>query len=147
MTERLQKVLARAGYGSRRSCEEIIREGRVLVDGEVAEIGKVVDLQINRITVDGELVDLTPDFIYLMFYKPRGVLSSSRSQGGHKTLYSFIDVDQRIYPVGRLDLHSEGLMLLTNDGALTYRLTHPRFRHEKEYLVELSQRPSEEQLQ
>ncbi len=147
MTERLQKILARAGYGSRRTCEEFVRQGRVCVDGHVAHLGERTDGRLRLITLDGQPVAIPSENIYIMLNKPRGVLSSSRSQGGHRTLFDYVDIDERVYPIGRLDLDSEGLIILTDDGDLTHRLTHPSFRHEKEYLVQLDQSPTGEQLQ
>jgi 23S rRNA pseudouridine2605 synthase len=147
MTERLQKILARAGYGSRRTCEEFIRQGRVRVDGQVAQLGERADGHISLITMDGQPVVIPSEYIYIMLNKPRGVLSSSRSQGGHPTLYEYVNIDERVFPVGRLDLDSEGLIILTDDGDLTHRLTHPSYMHEKEYLVQLDQTPTNDQLQ
>jgi len=147
MTERLQKILARAGYGSRRTCEEFIRQGRVHVDGQVAQLGERADGHISLITMDGQPVVIPSEYIYIMLNKPRGVLSSSRSQGGHPTLYEYVNIDERVFPVGRLDLDSEGLIILTDDGDLTHRLTHPSYMHEKEYLVQLDQTPTNDQLQ
>lgn len=147
MTERLQKILARAGYGSRRTCEEFIRDGRVRVDGQIARLGDRADGGLSPITLDGKPIVIPSENIYIMLNKPRGVLSSSRSQGGHPTLFDYVDIDERVYPVGRLDLDSEGLIILTDDGDLTHRLTHPSFKHEKDYLVQLDQTPTEDQLQ
>jgi 23S rRNA pseudouridine2605 synthase len=147
MTERLQKILARAGFGSRRTCEEFIRQGRVCVDGEVAKIGERADWRINLITMDDQPIVIPSEYIYIMLNKPRGVLSSSRSQGGHPTLFDYVNIDERVFPVGRLDLDSEGLIILTDDGDLTHRLTHPSYEHEKEYLVQLDQTPTDDQLQ
>lgn len=147
MTERLQKILARAGFGSRRTCEEFIRQGRVRVDGQVAQLGERADGRTSQITMDGQPVVIPSEYIYIMLNKPRGVLSSSRSQGGHPTLYDYVNIDERVFPVGRLDLDSEGLIILTDDGDFTHRLTHPSYKHEKEYLVQLDQTPTDDQLQ
>ena len=147
MTERLQKILARAGFGSRRTCEEFIRQGRVRVDGQVAQLGERADGRTNQITMDGQPVVIPSEYIYIMLNKPRGVLSSSRSQGGHPTLYDYVNIDERVFPVGRLDLDSEGLIILTDDGDFTHRMTHPSYKHEKEYLVQLDQTPTDDQLQ
>jgi 23S rRNA pseudouridine2605 synthase len=135
MSERLQKVLAKAGLGSRRHCEDLIRVGRVTVNGSPAALGDRVDLNQAEVAVDGKLIQLPERLLYIKFHKPIGYLSSSRSQGGHPTIFDLVPTSQRVYPVGRLDLQSEGLMLLTDDGALTQLLTHPRYRHEKEYRV------------
>lgn len=146
MAERLQKVLARSGIGSRRSCETLIRAGRVTVNGRVAKLGSSVDPAVDDIRVDGNSLKPAERHIYIAFYKPVGVLSSLRSQGGKPTIRDLVKLPYRFYPVGRLDVESEGLILLTNDGDLTNRLTHPRYGHEKEYRVLLNKRPNEAQL-
>lgn len=146
MSERLQKVLARGGLGSRRHCEKIIRAGRVQVNGRTASIGESVDVTTDEITLDGVLVQLPQEHRYIKLHKPAGYLSSSRSQDGRPTIYELVQTTDRIYPVGRLDLYSEGLLLLTNDGDLTQRLTYPRFQHEKEYLVLFQTAPADEQI-
>ncbi len=144
--ERLQKVLARSGFGSRRKCEELILQGRVRVDGKEAELGQKVDPERQEIRVDGELIPRRPPPVYVLLNKPRGVLCSTRTQGDRRTVLDLVPIDTRIYPVGRLDMDSEGLVLLTNDGELTNMLTHPRYGHEKEYRVRLDRPPDEEQL-
>lgn len=146
MAERLQKVLAKAGYGSRRACEAMILAGRVLVNGRVAKIGVKVDPASDDIRLDGERIQSTQEKVYLAFYKPVGVLSSHRSQGGKATITDYVDIHERFFPVGRLDLESEGLMLLTNDGELANRLLHPRYGHEKEYRVLFDREPDKHQL-
>lgn len=145
--ERLQKVLARSGYGSRRSCEDLIRAGRVTINGQIAEIGASVNPEIDDICVDGNQLKSIERKIYIVLNKPVGVLSSLRSQGGKPTVRDLVKSKERLYPVGRLDLKSEGLILLTNDGELTNHLTHPRYEHEKEYRVLLNRRPDESQLE
>jgi 23S rRNA pseudouridine2605 synthase len=147
MSERVQKVLARAGYGSRRKCEELILAGRVTIDGAPVEIGQNVTATTADIRVDGERISLPAARRYILFYKPRGVLSSLRSQGGKPIITDFLPNDRRVFPVGRLDLESEGLLLVTDDGELANRLTHPRYEHEKEYRVLLDRRPTEVDLQ
>ncbi len=146
MSVRLQKVLARSGLGSRRSCEKLIRSGRVVVNGHIAELGSSVDPEVDKIQVDGVRLKPPERSVYIILYKPTGVLSSLRSQGGKPTVRDLVDHPQRLYPVGRLDVESEGLILLTNDGELTHRLTHPRYGHEKEYRVLLNRRPTDEQI-
>lgn len=132
--ERLQKVLAQAGFGSRRHCEELIKAGRVAVNGQVVtELGTRVRAQ-DAIAVDGTPVVIEPKRYYLL-YKPRGYLSSVRDPHGDRLAVSLVPAQERLYPVGRLDKESEGLLLFTNDGELTQRLIHPRYEHEKEYLV------------
>ncbi|MFQ6100210.1 MAG: pseudouridine synthase [Anaerolineae bacterium] len=147
MGERLQKILARAGHGSRRACEELIRQGRVAVNGQVAQLGQRADLDRDRITVDGEPVRTDVPRIYIALHKPRGVLSDKGEGSGRlPQARDLVPVPGHLYPVGRLDLRSEGLMLLTSDGDLTYRLTHPRFAHEKEYRVLVEGEPDEATL-
>ncbi len=143
--ERLQKILARANLGSRRSCETIIAEGRVTVDGRVAVLGDKADPAINRIAIDGRPLvisgnqDSDEALIYIALNKPRGVISSleDEMEEGRTTVRDLIQIDDaiHIYPVGRLDKPSEGLVLMTNDGEMAHRLTHPRYGHEKVYIV------------
>ncbi len=144
--ERIQKVLARTGLGSRRSCEALIEAGRVSVNGNTAKLGMKADITKDRILVDGEPIVSVEPMIYIALNKPRGVLSTVKSQFSRKTVRDLVDIPERIYPVGRLDSDSEGLILLTNDGELTNILTHPRYNHEKEYRVLVAKHPDEEQL-
>jgi 23S rRNA pseudouridine2605 synthase len=146
MEERIQKILARAGLGSRRACEEYIAAGRVRVNGQVAVLGDKADSQRDRIQLDGKPVQVAEPLVYIALYKPRGVLSAVTSLDPRPTVLDLVDVPERVYPVGRLDADSEGLILLTNDGDLANRLTHPRYGHEKEYRVLVARRPDEEQL-
>ncbi|MEC9005082.1 MAG: pseudouridine synthase [Planctomycetota bacterium] len=133
--ERLQKVLARAGVGSRRACEALIEEGRVEVDGKVVtELGTRVDVVQQKIRVDGEL-KASHRQTYYMVNKPVGVVSTNRDPEGRRRVIDLIHSDLRLFPVGRLDRTSEGLILVTNDGQLANRLTHPRYRVPKTYLV------------
>lgn len=145
--ERLQKILARAGYGSRRACEELIAAGRVRVNDVVADLGAKADPQKDKITVDGRLLKLEEAPVYIALYKPRHVLSAARAQDRRRTVIDLVDISQRVFPVGRLDVDSEGLILLTNDGELANRLAHPRYGHEKEYRVLVARRPDDEQLE
>jgi 23S rRNA pseudouridine2605 synthase len=147
MEERLQKILARAGFGSRRNCEALIAEGRVTVNSEVAILGRKVDLQKDKITVNGAPLSPAEPLVYVAMYKPRGVLSGTTSPERRATALDLLDIPQRVYPVGRLDVDSEGLLLLTNDGELTNRLTHPRYGHEKEYRVLVARHPDQGQLE
>jgi 23S rRNA pseudouridine2605 synthase len=135
---RLQKVLAAAGVGSRRACEELIAAGRVEVNGETAELGRRVDPGRDRVAVDGVPIGVAPGLVYYLVYKPLGVVSTTSDPQGRPTVAAVVPAEPRVYPVGRLDVDSEGLMLLTNDGELTYRLTHPSFGVEKEYVVTVS---------
>lgn len=146
MEERLQKILARAGLGSRRSSEAIISAGRVRVNGKVAQLGEKADPEKDSITVDGRPLKGAEKLTYVALNKPTGVLSAVTSPDPRPTVLDLVDVSQRLYPVGRLDVDSEGLMLLTNDGELANRLTHPRYGHEKEYRVLVARHPDEEQL-
>lgn len=146
MEERLQKILASAGYGSRRSCEELIVAGRVNVNGETAILGSKADIHKDQIKLDGKLIKRPEAYQYIALYKPRGVLSSVTAPDPRPTVRSLVPVEGTLYPVGRLDVDSEGLILLTNDGDLANQLTHPRFGHEKEYRVLLARHPDEKQL-
>ncbi|WP_239674633.1 pseudouridine synthase [Natronosporangium hydrolyticum] len=135
---RLQKLLAAAGVGSRRSCEELIADGRVTVDGEVASLGDRVDPGTAVVHVDGERVVTDPRMVYLAFNKPRGVVSTMDDEQGRAALADYLGgVDTRVFHVGRLDADSEGLLLLTNDGDLAHRLTHPSYGVAKTYLCQV----------
>lgn len=135
MPERLQKVLARAGFGSRRACEEMILQGEVLVDGRlVTQPGTRVDPARQQIRCQGRPVRLPPP-VTVALNKPRKVISSTRDDRGRRTVLDLVRTRERLYPVGRLDHDSEGLLLLTNDGELCHLLTHPRYRVEKRYHV------------
>ena len=149
MEERLQKILAQAGYGSRRSCEQYIEAGRVRVNGQVAKLGQKADVTKDKITLDGKPVAANVEYVYVALHKPRNVLSTVTAEPGdnRKTVRDLVDLPERLYPVGRLDFDSEGLILMTNDGDLANKLTHPRFGHEKEYRVLLARRPDDKQLQ
>lgn len=131
--ERLQKVLAHAGVGSRRKCEEIILAGRVEVNGErVTELGVKVS-PTDLIAVDGRAIQ-SEQKVYLAFHKPKGVITSANDPEGRRTVMDYIkDVTERLYPVGRLDYDTEGLLILTNDGEFANRLTHPKFHVPKTY--------------
>jgi 23S rRNA pseudouridine2605 synthase len=149
MLERLQKILAQAGYGSRRACEDFITAGRVRVNGKIAELGQKADPGVDKITVDGKPIAAAEQLIYIALHKPRNVLSTVEQERGddRHTVRELVDVPGHIYPVGRLDFESEGLVLMTNDGELTNRLTHPRFGHTKEYKVLVAKRPDRDQIE
>lgn len=149
MSERLQKILAQAGYGSRRACEDFISAGRVRVNGKIAELGQKADPRADKITVDGKPIAAAEALVYIALHKPRNVLSTVEAEvgDGRKTVRDLVDVPDHVHPVGRLDYESEGLVLMTNDGDLTNKLTHPRFGHEKEYRVLLARRPDQEQIE
>src|SRR5438270_5190222 len=133
--ERLQKVLAAAGYGSRRVSEELIAAGRVTVNGEVAVLGRRVDADVDRVEVDGTPVPTRAGLVHYVVNKPRGVVSTAKDTHGRPTVVDLVPPEPRVYPVGRLDADTEGLLVLTNDGDLAQLLTHPRHGVEKEYLV------------
>ena len=140
--ERLQKALARIGVGSRRACEELIADGRVTVNGKVAPLGQRVDVDSDRVEVDGSAVGVQPDLVYYLLNKPRGVVTTAADTHGRPTVVDLVPAEPRVFPVGRLDADTEGLLLLTNDGELTHRLTHPSFGVDKEYLAEVEGAPS-----
>ncbi len=146
MKTRIQKILAQAGYGSRRSCEILISEQRVKVNGIIASLGMKADQNEDEITVDGKPIPSPEQQRYIILHKPKGVLSAVKSSDRRPTVRSLINLPERLYPVGRLDFNSEGLILMTNDGELTNQLTHPRYKHEKEYRVLVPNKPSEKQL-
>ncbi len=146
MEERVQKILANAGYGSRRSCEELILAGRVTVNGHVVALGSKADARKDQIKLDGKLIKPPEVYQYIALYKPMGVLSAVTAPDPRQTVRDLVPVEGTIYPVGRLDVDSEGLILLTNDGELANQLTHPRYGHEKEYRVLVGGRPDEKQL-
>lgn len=144
--ERLQKILARAGYGSRRSCEELIEAGRVLVNGVTAELGQKADAAKDRIEVDRSVIPLAKPFTYLAYNKPRFVLCDKVQGDARRNVFDLVPGGEELAIVGRLDFESEGLVLLTNDGEMVNKLTHPRYEHEKEYKVLLASRPDEKQM-
>lgn len=147
MEERIQKILARAGYGSRRACEEFISKGQVTVNGQIATLGMKADPEVDRIEINNKVVRAAEPLKYFAVYKPRGVISAASSPEGRQTVRDLVKESGRLYPVGRLDADSEGLILLTNDGELTNRLTHPRYGHQKEYKVLVAVHPEEKQLE
>ncbi|MCD8211506.1 MAG: rRNA pseudouridine synthase [Oscillospiraceae bacterium] len=139
MEERIQKILSGAGVCSRRGAEALILDGRVLINGEPAALGQRADPEADEIRVDGEIVRPAGPRQYYMLYKPRGCLTTLKDPRGRWTVADLIaDIPDRVWPVGRLDLDSEGLLLLTDDGELTNRLLHPGFHVEKEYHVTVS---------
>ncbi len=140
--ERLQKVLARVGIGSRRVCEDLIAEGRVTVDGEVAVLGRRVDVETALIELDGAPIGVRPDLVHYLLNKPAGVVTTADDPQGRPTVVGLVPAEPRVFPVGRLDVDTEGLLLLTNDGELAHRLTHPSFGVEKEYVAEVEGSPS-----
>lgn len=136
MTERLQKIIARAGLCSRRAAEELLRAGKVTVNGAVASLGDQADPDTDTITVDGQPLQAAPKAVYLMLHKPRGYVTTLSDEYGRKTAAELVaDCGERVFPVGRLDKESEGLLLFTNDGALMQRLIHPSGEVDKTYHV------------
>lgn len=135
--ERLQKVLAATGYGSRRVCEELIAAGRVTVNGELAVLGRRVDPDTDHVEVDGAPIGVRPDLVYYLLNKPAGVVTTARDTHGRPTVVELVPAEPRVFPVGRLDADTEGLLLLTNDGDLANRIAHPSHGVDKEYLVDV----------
>lgn len=144
--ERLQKLLARAGLGSRRTCEQLVTEGRVTVNGSLARVGQRANPEVDLIALDGIPVPVREGLAYYLVNKPLGVISSASDPKGRATVLSLVPSAPRVFSVGRLDAPSEGLILLTNDGELAHQLTHPSFGVEKEYLVEVEGHLSKEAL-
>ena len=135
--DRLQKVLAHAGVGSRRAVEELIAAGRVRVNGEVARLGRRIDPEKDEVELDGSIVPLKADLEYLLLNKPEGVVTTADDDEGRTTVLDLIDATGRVWPVGRLDIATEGALILTNDGDLTLRLTHPRYHVPKTYVADV----------
>lgn len=135
-------MLSRAGLGSRRACEDLVADGRVTVDGEVAELGRRVDPSRQRIAVDGIPVAAAPGLVHYLLNKPAGVVTTASDPQGRPTVVSLVPDQPRVFPVGRLDRATEGLLVLTNDGELAQLLTHPSHGVDKEYLAEVEGVPS-----
>lgn len=147
--ERLQKYLAHAGIGSRRSCEELIVQGKVKVNGQViTALGTKIDPHKDVVQINGKTVQKKERKVYIVLNKPTGYVTTSKDPQGRPTVLDLIkEKDTRIYPVGRLDFETEGLLLLTNDGELAYRLTHPKYKVKKVYHVLVKGVPEEKSLQ
>ena len=147
MAERLQKYIARMGFCSRRRAEELIAEGRVTVDGIPAEIGISVEPGRSEIKIDGKMIAVEEELVYIMLNKPRGYVTTTQDERGRKTVMELVqDVGTRVYPVGRLDMFSEGLLLLTDDGELTNLLTHPKHEIPKIYHVKVKGSSDEKKI-
>jgi 23S rRNA pseudouridine2605 synthase len=144
--ERLQKVLARAGYGSRRVCDDLVSQGRVTVNGEQAQPGRRVDAEVDVIAVDGVRVSARDDLVYYLLNKPAGYVSTASDPEGRATVVELVPDEPRVFPVGRLDYETEGLLVLTNDGDLTQLLTHPSHGVAKTYLAEVDGVPTPGEL-
>lgn len=148
MTEdRVQKILSRSGFGSRRGCEKFIEEGRVTVNGKKISLGAKADPAKDDIRLDGMPIRRAEKKVYIALNKPRNMLSLDAPDDPRPTIFDIIKDERHLYPVGRLDFDSEGLVLLTNDGDLANQLTHPRYEHDKEYEVRVSRRPDDDQLE
>jgi 23S rRNA pseudouridine2605 synthase len=135
MADRLQKVLAAAGVASRRASEDLIVAGRVTVNGVRASIGDKVDPAVDIVEVDGERVKVDPTLVYVLLNKPQGVVTTTSDPEGRPTVIELVNLDERLYPIGRLDQDTEGLVILTNDGNLVHHLLHPSFEVERVYLA------------
>lgn len=133
--ERLQKAMAAAGVASRRASEDLIAAGRVTVNGEVAELGCKVDPTVDDVRVDGERINTDPERVYVMLNKPRGVITTVDDPEGRQTVVDLVQLPERLFPVGRLDQDTEGLLLLTNDGDLTHELLHPSRQVARTYVA------------
>jgi len=135
--ERLQKVLAAVGFGSRRTCEDLISAGRVTVNGEVAILGRRVQAATDLVEVDGAPIGVKPGLVYYLLNKPAGVVTTSADTHGRRTVMDIVPSEPRVFAVGRLDLETEGLLLITNDGELANRIAHPSHGVDKEYLADV----------
>jgi len=146
--ERLQKVMSQAGVSSRRAAEKIIIEGRVSVNGRVVkELGTKIDPEKDELLVDGKIIKTMTDHVYFILNKPKGVISTAKDERGRKTVIDLLaKVPERIFPVGRLDNNTEGLLLLTNDGELMNALLHPKYKIYKTYIAKVEGNPSEDKL-
>src|SRR3954454_22476816 len=144
--ERLQKVLAATGWGSRRACEELIAAGRVTVNGDVAELGRRGQAELDQIEADGARGGGKRGLVYSLLNKPRGTVTTAKDTHGRPTVVELVPAEPRVFAVGRLDADTEGLLLLTNDGALAHRIAHPSHGVEKEYLAHVRGRVSQSAL-
>jgi len=140
----LQKIIASSGYASRRGAEQLIRQGLVQINGQLAQIGEQADPQIDAITIKGRLLGDQAKKIYLKLNKPQDYVCTNRLFPGEKNIFSLINIKERLFTVGRLDKDSRGLVLLTNDGSLTQRLSHPKFQQEKVYEVKIKESSKKE---
>lgn len=135
--ERLQKILARVGYGSRRVCEDLIADGRVTVNGEIAILGRRVNVDRDEVCVDDFPVGVLPGLVYYLINKPDGIVTTSADTHGRSTVLDLVPEEPRVFSIGRLDMETTGLLILTNDGQLAQHLTHPSHGVEKEYIAEV----------
>jgi 23S rRNA pseudouridine2605 synthase len=144
--DRVQKILSRAGFGSRRGCEKLIESGRVTINGKVAKLGDKADPKNDDIRLDSAPIGKAERKVVIALNKPRYMLSLNAPDDDRPTIFDIVKDERHLYPIGRLDFDSSGLVLLTNDGELANRLTHPRYEHDKAYEVRVTKRPDEEQL-
>lgn len=140
--ERVQKLLARAGVGSRRVCDELVADGRVTINGEAAEPGAKADPETDVVAVDGVRVGLRPGLAHYLVNKPTGVITTMSDPHGRPTVAELVPAEPRVFPVGRLDAETEGLLLMTNDGDLAQQIAHPSHGVDKEYLAEVAGTPA-----
>ena len=151
MEERLQKLMAHAGIASRRECERLIEKGHVRINGRIAKVGDKADPNVDRIEFKGQPIQgaVQEEHIYIALNKPKGIISSLEDElgEGRRVVRDLIPLPGHLYPVGRLDKQSEGLILMTNDGNLAHKLTHPRYGHTKKYKVVIEGKLSQEALQ
>lgn len=147
MLERLQKYMAGCGVASRRKSEEIIAEGRVRVNGEVVTSVVMVDTDKDRVEVDGRAITPEEKKVYIMLNKPTEIITSARDQYDRKTVVDLVNVKERVYPVGRLDFDTSGLIILTNDGEVAYKMTHPSHEIDKVYEAEVVGVPTQEEME
>lgn len=145
--DRVQKILSQAGFGSRRGCEKFIEEGRVTVNGIKITLGAKADPAKDDIRLDGLPIRRAEKKVYIAVHKPKNMLSLNAPDDDRPTIFDIVKDERHLYPVGRLDFDSEGLVLLTNDGELANQLSHPRYEHDKEYEVRVSRRPDAKQLE
>ena len=138
---RLQRVLANAGFGSRRACDDLIAAGKVAVNGKVAKLGQRVDPAADSIAVDGVSVSVRPGLVYYLLNKPAGVVTTASDTHSRPTVLDDFSPEPRVFPVGRLDMETEGVLVITNDGDLAHRLTHPSYGVPKSYTAHLAARP------
>ncbi|MBR3623129.1 MAG: rRNA pseudouridine synthase [Selenomonadaceae bacterium] len=146
MKERLAKILANAGVASRRRSEELIAAGKITVNGKVAAVGEKFDADVDEIYVDGRKLTFEEEKVYYLLNKPKGYISTAKDERNRKTVVSLLPQDCRIYPIGRLDNNTEGLLLLTNDGELTNFLIHPKYEVEKTYVAKVAGEITEDKL-
>lgn len=144
--DRVQKILSKAGFGSRRACEKFIEDRRVTVNGTIITLGTKADPKVDDIRLDGNPIGKSEKLVYIALNKPKNMLSLNAPDDPRPSIFDLLNEDRHLYPVGRLDFDSEGLVLLTNDGELANRLSHPRYEHDKEYEVRVTRKPDDEQI-